>query len=102
LKNYENGDGTSQSTPVLVAGTAGTPGIAPPVPAGSYKYAEILVPTSAATASACTVTVFGNTTFAPVGLNTPSVAALALGAGLRNQRAYAAADDITYRWNGSA
>lgn len=102
LKNYENGDASSQSTPILVAGTAGSPGVAPAVPAGSYKYAQIAVPTSAATASACTVTIYGNTTFAHPSLNTPSAAALTLGSGVLNQKALSAADQITYRWNGSA
>lgn len=102
LKNWENGDGVSQSQPTLVAGTAGTPGVAPATPAGSYKFAQIQVGASVSNAAACTVTVFGNTTYGLMPLNTLSFAALGLGVGPVNQRAYSANELISYRSNGAA
>ena len=60
--NYENGDADSRANVIIIAGTPGAPGVLPPIPAAYWLYASILVPTSAANAAACTVTVFGATT----------------------------------------
>ena len=60
--NYENGDADSRANVIIIAGTPGAPGVLPTIPAAYWLYASILVPTSAATAAACTVTVFGATT----------------------------------------
>jgi hypothetical protein len=105
FKNWENGDGTSQSQPVLVAGTPGTPGVAPPVPAGSHKYAQITVPAGASTASACTVVIFDNSTYAPPDLQTPTLALLNGITGLTSQQATVYNDTTNnglYQWFGSA
>ena len=60
--NYENGDADSRANVIIIAGTPGAPGVLPTIPAAYWLYASILVPTSAANAAACTVTVFGATT----------------------------------------
>ena len=103
FKNYENGDGISQSQPFIVAGTAGAPGVAPAVPAGSYRYASVLVPTSAAAATACTVTIYGNTTVAPVALKTPTKVTLAaVTTASQWQEAVEQSGGVKSVWNGSA
>ncbi len=94
FKNYENGDASSQSQPILVAGTPGTPGVAPPVPAGSYKYAQVTVGTGVTTASACTVQTFGNTTFAPPDLLGTTLARLQTTSGVLGQLAVVTSDGV--------
>lgn len=99
--NYENGDADSVAAVVLVPGTAGTPGVDPTVPAGYYKYAEITIPTSAATAAACSVIVYGNSTFAPPDIQAPTFALLNTMTGQPGQQASVTADGSNnglYQW----
>jgi hypothetical protein len=74
--NPENGDADSRASFFLVAGTAGAPGVAPAVPAGCLRYADINVPTNAANAAACTVTLRSPTSFAPVDIICPTLGLL--------------------------
>lgn len=99
--NYENGDADSVAAVVLVPGTAGTPGGDPTVPAGYYKYAEITIPTAAATAAACSVIVYGNSTFAPPDIQAPTFALLNTMTGQPGQQASVTADGSNnglYQW----
>jgi hypothetical protein len=90
--NPENGDGDSRASFFLVAGTAGAPGVAPATPAGCFRWADINVPTSAATASACTVTLHSPTTFALPDLFCPTYALLSTVSGTLGQHATVTSD----------
>jgi hypothetical protein len=101
--NPENGDADSRANFSIVAGTAGAPGLPPAVPAGFSQLAQIQVPTNAATASACTVTVKSPSVFAPPALLATTWALLQTVTGQLGQTAtvYAdanAANNQTYRW----
>ena len=72
--NYENADADSRANVILVTGIASGSPVAPTLAAGYSRYANIAVPTSAANAAACTVTIL-----APAGtLALPSAAAVAV------------------------
>lgn len=106
--NVENSDADSRANLFLVAGTAGAPGVAPAVPIGAYLHATVNVPTTAANAAACTVVLARPTTFGTLSVKSPTAALLSTVPGSSTgQRAevYAdstAANNMTYRWNGSA
>lgn len=104
--NPENGDADSRASFSLIAGTAGAPGVAPSVPAGYFRYADINVPALASNAAACTVTLRSPTTFAPVDLVAPTYALLSTVTGSLGQHATVtndttAANNGDYFWNGS-
>jgi hypothetical protein len=88
----QNADPDARASFSLIAGTAGTPGFAPAVPAGFFRYADIEVPTNAANAAACTVTLKSPTTFAPVDLLAPTYALLSTVTGQPGQHATVTAD----------
>jgi hypothetical protein len=99
--NPENGDADSRVNWSLVAGTAGAPGLPPAVPVGSFSYAAINVPTNAANAAACTVTLNSPTTFAPPDLTAPTLALLRTVTGQTGQTAFVTADTVNngvYAW----
>jgi hypothetical protein len=103
--NPENGDGDSRANFSIVAGTAGAPGLPPALPAGYVQLAQIQVPTNAATASACTVTLKTPTTFAPVDLICPTLALLSTVTGQIGQSATVTADGLNnglWLWNGAS
>lgn len=90
--NPENGDSDSRASFTLIAGTAGAPGVAPAVPAGYFRYADINVPTGAANAAACTLTLRSPASFAPVDLLCPTYALLQTVTGKPGQTAVVNAD----------
>ena len=90
--NIENGDADSRANVILVAGTAGAPGVAPTVPTGAWLYQTINVPTSAATASACTVVAARPSTYAPLPIKATTLALLNLVTGQPAQHATVTAD----------
>ena len=100
--NVENSDADSRVNVVLVAGTAGAPGVAPAVPTGAYLYATVNVPATVTNAAACTVVIARPSTFGPLKITCPTFALLSTFAGVTNQKAFCPADGITYRYNGSA
>lgn len=105
--NFENADADSRANVIIVAGTAGAPGLAPAVPSGYFKYAQITVPTSAANAAACSFTYFSTTTFLPVALRALTLSQLNLVTGVAGQHATVTSDATTlnngdYSWVGSA
>ena len=99
--NVENSDADSRVNVVLVAGTAGAPGVAPPVPTGAYLYATVNVPAVVTNSAACTVVIARPSTFGPLLLTSPTIALLSTFAGVVNQKAFCPADGITYRYNGT-
>jgi hypothetical protein len=99
--NPENGDADSRVNWSLVAGIAGAPGLPPATPVGSFSYAAINVPTNAANAAACTVTLNSPTTFAPPDLTAPTLALLRTVTGQLGQTAFVTADTVNngvYAW----
>ncbi|MEO7018350.1 MAG: hypothetical protein ABI067_17720 [Leifsonia sp.] len=104
--NPENGDADSRANIVILPGTAGAPGVPPAVPAGYFRWADIAVPTNAANAAACTVTVHTPTTFAPPDLLSTSQALLNTVTGVTGQHATVRGDATLanngdYTWNGT-
>jgi hypothetical protein len=99
--NPENGDADSRANIVILPGVAGAPGVPPAVPAGYFRFADILVPTNAANAAACTVTVHTPTTFAPPDLTASTLAALQIVTGQLGQTATVTGDTFNnglYAW----
>jgi hypothetical protein len=99
--NPENGDADSRANIVILPGVAGAPGVPPAVPAGYFRFADILVPTNAANAAACTVTVHTPTTFAPPDLTASTLAALQIVTGQLGQTATVTGDTYNnglYGW----
>ena len=102
--NVENADADSRVNVVLVAGTAGAPGVAPAVPTGAYLYATVNVPTSAANSNACTVVVARPSTYAPLPIKATTLALLNLVTGVPAQHATVTADGSNngdYLWGTS-
>lgn len=104
--NPENGDADARANFSLIPGTAGAPGVAPAVPAGFFRFADILVPTNAANAAACTITYRSPTTWAAPDLIAPTFALLNLVTGQLGQSASVTADSTvglngTYLWTGA-
>ncbi|AGW41294.1 hypothetical protein O159_26250 [Leifsonia xyli subsp. cynodontis DSM 46306] len=101
--NPENGDADARASFSLIAGTAGAPGVAPAVPAGYLRYADITVPTNAASAAACTLTLRSPTTFAPVDIIAATYALLSTVTGTAGQHATIYNDNANngdYVWSG--
>ena len=94
--NVENSDADSRANVFLVAGTAGAPGVAPAVPAGAYLYATVNVPTSAANAAACTITVARPSTFAALPIKSSTLALLLTVTGSNWQQANVFADSYPF------
>lgn len=90
--NPENGDSDASAGYLLVPGTAGAPGVAPAVPAGYYRFADINVPANAANAAACTITLRSPQTAAPLDLTCPTYALLQTVTGKPGQTAVVTAD----------
>ena len=90
--NVENSDADSRVNVVLVAGTAGAPGVAPAVPAGAYLYATVTVPATVPNAAACTVAVARPSTFAPLPIKATTLSLLNQVTGVPAQRATVYAD----------
>jgi hypothetical protein len=103
--NFENGDADSRVTYGVAAGTAAATPVAPSIPAGAMKIAQVSVPTSAANAAACTVvTSFGGSQVAaPAAVVGAQVNLPATGQYI-GQRAYSQQSGLAveYRWNGTA
>lgn len=93
--NPENGDADSRASFSLIAGIAGAPGVPPAVPVGYFHYADINVPTNAANAAACTITLRSPTSFAPVALQCPTKALLDTVTGTLGQTAVVTSDATT-------
>lgn len=85
--NPESGDADSRASFSLIAGQAGAPGVAPAVPAGYFRYADINVPANATNAAACTVTLRSPTSFAPPDIQCPTFALLSTVTGTTGQLA---------------
>lgn len=103
--NIENGDADSRVNVTLVAGVAGSPGVAPATPSGAYLYASIAVPTSAANSSACTVTIPRPTKYAPMEIQSTTLALLNTVTGATGQTAIVTTDTNNnglYFWNATA
>ena len=94
--NVENSDADSRANLILVAGTAGAPGVAPAVPVGAFLYATVTVPTTAANAAACTVVLARPTSFSTLPVKSPTVALLATVTGVQGQTASTA--DTAFGW----
>lgn len=99
--NVENSDADSRVNVVLVAGTAGAPGVAPATPAGAYLYATVNVPATVTNSAACTVVVARPSTFGPLKITSPNIALLNTFAGVTGQRAFVSASGLTYSWSGT-
>lgn len=104
--NVENGDTDSRANFSIIPGVAGAPGVAPAVPAGYFRYADINVPALASNAAACTVTLRSPQSFAPEWILSPTWALLQTITGQAGQHASVTTDPIAanntdYAWNGS-
>jgi hypothetical protein len=108
--NFANADSDSRVNITLVAGTAGTPGVAPAVPSGAWKIAQINVPTSAANAAACTLVLNSATTLMPPArrvstlalLNSAVISPLVVGQRVNVYADSTAANNGDWAWDGAA
>ena len=104
--NVENSDADSRVNVVLVAGTAGAPGVAPAVPTGAYLYATVNVPATVTNSAACTIVIPRPTTFAPLPIKSTTFALLNTVTGVNGQHATVTADaspanNIDWVWLGA-
>jgi hypothetical protein len=104
--NYENADADSRVNIIVIAGVASGSPTPPAMPSGYYRYANITVPTGAANAAACTVTILQPSTLAPLPIQVSTLALLNTFSGVQSQHATVHADTPAkngdYVWSGSA
>jgi hypothetical protein len=105
--NFDNSDADSRVSVYLKAGAASGSPTPPALAAGEYRWANVAVPTNAANAAACTITVLSPTVLLPLPLKAPTFALLNTVTGQIGQHAFVSTDGTAskngdYLWDGSA
>jgi hypothetical protein len=105
--NYENGDADSRVNVIVVAGTAAPSPVAPTLPSGYFRYANVLAHTGDTYTSQFTITNLAPTTYNPLSISAATLALLNMVAGKSGQLATVTADSTAannglYWWTGTA